>query len=153
MTLSIRPLEPSDAEVIINIYLLAFGSMPANDAIWKKPIAPSTVQFLINRERNSMLTSRNTYWLGVFDSEKEEVIAYARWHLMDETERQQPPGISDYSPASNHAAKDIFYATIDRSMAEVIGPRTHWELSMLGTAPVHERRGAGKFIGFFCYQY
>jgi ribosomal protein S18 acetylase RimI-like enzyme len=138
-SISLEPVTLADVSRCTDIYFAAFQN-PHSLACWPRGV-PSVRQWweaMICTE----LSEEGAFWLKAVSSSSGEILAFAKWV-------EPKPGILPETnlpawPAGADAAlcTETFGAWAAFHRAH-FGPRGHWYLEMVATAPEHQRRGAG----------
>jgi GNAT superfamily N-acetyltransferase len=151
MPLRLKPLTSSDAKAWAWLDYISFKGTVGR-YLWLRDPSPDTLQ-LMAQDRLKDLQMEDTYHWKIIDTDlqdPEQPIAFASWtiypHQREEADIEADNVIPDMYPERNMPAVKEFWAPLFEAHKAVMGARPHMMISMFGTHPDHQRRGAGKML-------
>jgi hypothetical protein len=122
MSLELSPVTESDLERWASLQLIAFQNHP----MVPKGLTPSTLSFEIAQNRKHMESERGAHYLKVTEPATGELVALAKWKLVDDSVHNAPEEPAECAEEQNPEAIKYYFAGIDETRHETMGKKTYW---------------------------
>ncbi|KIW59092.1 hypothetical protein PV05_03567 [Exophiala xenobiotica] len=145
MPLVLRPGEDDDATRMVEIERTAFADNKLTPFLFPGPFPADALE---KRAEGLVAQRQNdptTRWVKVVDTDTDELVAYAKWNIMN-TPKDPEPGRQEFGPGCNLDMCKEYFGGIYRKRAELMGGKAYCLLDLLQTDPKYQGRGAGGML-------
>jgi len=124
MPLVLRPGEDDDATRMVEIERTAFADNKLTPFLFPGPFPADALE---KRAEGLVAQRQNdptTRWVKVVDTDTDELVAYAKWNIMN-TPKDPEPGRQEFGPGCNLDMCKEYFGGIYRKRAELMGGKAY----------------------------
>lgn len=124
MPLSLRPITVADLPAVSRLRVTAFEDMPAARVMRPGPVTPEVIAWSSERTEK-YFKERSNIFVGVFDDDLAQLVAYAQWELIDAEARAEPEVEPVWPSFMNREALQEFWGSYEKVRKETMGSQDY----------------------------
>ncbi|OHF01699.1 acetyltransferase [Colletotrichum orchidophilum] len=147
MPLKLRAATPADGPALTSVYLSAFHDNPVATTCF--PASSQVCREFLAKSFAEEMSDPRFQWLVITDPDHKEdpdlPVACAKWvrpARSNEENVEAPPPMDVWPKEGNPEFADLFFGSIGRKHAEIMGEVRHWYLELLICRTEHQGKGA-----------
>jgi hypothetical protein len=127
MAIIIRDVSDDDIPRVAAIERAAYADNPLSPILFPGPFPPDSTQQRVTELTQARKDDPSTIYLQAYDEETEQLVAFAKWHIYDTSEKAtaaQRPSRA-FGPGTNPKACEKFFGGLNARKKELMGERMH----------------------------